>query len=81
MDYDKWLNEAKRSIDHKVSDGDVFEVKDLFPTKKMVFENTEIRCPANIEKITELTYGDYMTLPPPEMRHNHPPFNLDFGSF
>ena len=73
-------NRVAYQFDTKLDSG-LFEVKDLFPTKKMFFENTEIRCPANIEKITELTYGDYMTLPPPEMRHNHPPFNLDFGSF
>ncbi len=59
----------------------LFEVKDIFPTKRMVFEDTTIKCPAEIEKITELGYGDFMKLPPPEKRHNHPPYLLDFGIY
>ena len=59
----------------------LFEIKDVFPTKRMAFENMTIKCPAEIEKVTKLDYGDFMKIPPPEKRHNHPPYYLDFGKY
>lgn len=52
--------------------------KDIYPTKKMKFETFEAKVPNNIEKFLEKRYGDYMTLPPKEKRHNHPPAQLKF---
>lgn len=54
---------------------------DIFPTKKMKFENTEIQVPNNIDKYLTESFGDYMTLPPKEKRHNHKPYLLDFGPY
>lgn len=53
--------------------------KDIYPTKKVVFESIEVRVPNKIEKYLTQRYGDYMTLPDEDKRHNHPPFHLDLG--
>jgi lipopolysaccharide cholinephosphotransferase len=29
----------------------------------------------------EQRFGNYMELPPEEKRHNHPPYELDFGDY
>ncbi len=49
---------------------------DVFPTRKMPFEDFEIRVPRKVEECLEASYGNYMTLPPKEKRHNHPPATL-----
>ena len=59
----------------------LFEMNDVFPTKRMAFEDISIRCPAQIKKITKRDYGDFMKLPPPDQRHNHPPYDLSFGEY
>lgn len=51
---------------------------DVYPTKKMKFEDFNVRVPKNIESYLETRYGDYMTLPPEDKRHNHPPDILKF---
>ncbi len=53
--------------------------KDIYPTKKMKFESFEARVPQKIESYLTQRYGDYMTLPPEDKRHNHPPFQLNLG--
>jgi lipopolysaccharide cholinephosphotransferase len=45
----------------------------------MEFEGIKINVPHKIHEYMERVYGDYMTLPPEDKRHNHPPFILDFG--
>lgn len=56
-----------------------FTKDELFPLKKLKFEDIEINYPKELEKsLTEL-YGDYMKLPPEEKRKNHFPYCLDFG--
>ena len=52
---------------------------DIYPVKTMKFEDLEAMVPNNIEKLLELRYGDYMTLPPEDKRHNHPPYSLQFN--
>ena len=53
---------------------------DIYPTKFMQFENINIRVPNNTQAYLKACYGDdYMTLPPEDKRHNHPPVELDFG--
>ena len=59
----------------------IINKSDIYPTKKMKFENTEIRVPNDIDKYLTESFGDYMTLPPKEQRHNHKPFYLDFGPY
>lgn len=55
-------------------------VKDeVFPTKKMPFDGLDMRFPGKIEVYLKNRFGDYMTLPPEDKRHNHPPYQLDFG--
>lgn len=54
---------------------------DVFPTKKMKFEDIEVKVPNKIETYLETRYGDYMKLPPKEDRHIHPPYILDFGDY
>ncbi|HHD2823136.1 TPA: phosphorylcholine transferase LicD [Clostridium perfringens] len=44
---------------------------DLLPFKKLKFENREYYVPNNSEKILEVLYGDYLTLPSDEDRHKH----------
>ena len=56
----------------------VLELSDIEPTKFMDFNGMQIRFPNRIEVLLEKRYGDYMTLPPEEKRHNHPPFELEF---
>ena len=51
---------------------------DIYPTRRMKFENIEVSVPKTIEKYLERRYGDYMTLPPEDKRHNHPPYSLKF---
>lgn len=59
----------------------VMNRSDIFPTRSVPFDDTTIRLPANAEAYLSLRFGDYMTLPPPEKRHNHPPLALDFGPY
>jgi lipopolysaccharide cholinephosphotransferase len=57
----------------------VLKYDDIFPLQKMEFEGIKINVPHKIHEYMERVYGDYMTLPPEDKRHNHPPFILDFG--
>ena len=43
----------------------------IFPVKWVPFEDIEVPVEAQPEKYLELTYGDYMQLPPPEKRTFH----------
>lgn len=52
---------------------------DIFPLRKMKFEDIEIYFPNESEKMLTAVYGDYMQLPPVEKRKNHYPYILDFG--
>ena len=56
----------------------VLNLSDIEPTKFMDFNGMQIRFPNKIEVLLEKRYGDYMTLPPEEKRHNHPPYELEF---
>ena len=55
-----------------------FEKEDLFPLRKIQFEDIDLCFPKNLEKSLETTYGDYMQLPPVEKRKNHFPYRLKF---
>ena len=57
----------------------IMDRKDIFPVKRVEFSGQEICVPANVEAYLERRFGDYMTLPPEDKRHNHPPYELDFG--
>ena len=57
----------------------IMNKSDIFPVRRMEFSGQEICVPANVESYLDRRFGDYMTLPPEEKRHNHPPYELDFG--
>ncbi len=56
----------------------VLEREDIEPTRFYDFDGMKIRFPNKTEVLLERRYGDYMTLPPEEKRHNHPPYELVF---
>ncbi len=56
----------------------LFTKEDIFPLRKMKFEDIEMRFPNSTEKMLTKVYGDYMQLPPPEKRKNHFPSKLKF---
>lgn len=58
---------------------DKIRKKDLFPMKKVQFENLQVNIPANNHEFLTKVYGDYMTLPPENQRINHMPLIIDFG--
>ena len=57
----------------------IMNKSDIFPVRRMEFSGQEICVPAKVEAYLDRRFGDYMTLPPEEKRHNHPPYELDFG--
>ena len=52
--------------------------EDVYPVKKMQFEDTKVSICKDPDKYLSVRYGDYMTLPPEDKRHNHPPYSLIF---
>jgi lipopolysaccharide cholinephosphotransferase len=58
---------------------DVLDKADIYPTRPALFEGETFQTAKNLESILTAWYGDFMTLPPPEKRYNHPPDELDFG--
>ncbi len=53
---------------------------DIVPTCKMQYSGLEIRFPGKMDSYLRKRYGDdYMTPPPEDKRHNHPPYILSFG--
>ncbi|MCM1179167.1 MAG: LicD family protein [Clostridium sp.] len=57
----------------------VIDFDDVFPTRKVPFEDGEMRVGCHVEKYLEKRFGDYMKLPPEDKRHNHPPYIFDLG--
>lgn len=56
----------------------VVKKEHVYPTKLMNFNGIEMRFPGKVEEYLSTRYGDYMTLPPENKRHNHPPEVLEF---
>lgn len=55
--------------------------ENVVPTCKLPYEGMQIRFPGKIEAYLSTRYGaDFMTPPPEDKRHNHPPYKLDFGT-
>ena len=57
---------------------DCVKKKELFPLKKVPFENLEVNIPANNHEFLTKVYGDYMKIPPKEERVNHMPLVIQF---
>ncbi len=53
--------------------------EDIFPLRKVMFEDVEVTTLHEIDRYLTGQYGDYMQMPPPEKRKNHYPYELDFG--
>lgn len=53
--------------------------KDIYPLKKMKFDDFYINVPNKVDKHLRKIFGDYMQLPPVEKRVNHRPYLIDFG--
>ena len=56
----------------------IYNEAELYPLRKIKFEDVELNFPNNLEKSLEILYGDYMQLPPVEDRKNHSPCELEF---
>lgn len=50
----------------------------LLPVQQLPFEELSLTTVADPDRYLTGYYGDYMTLPAPENRMNHPPMVLDF---
>ena len=57
----------------------IISKEELFPLKKLDFEDIKINVPNQYDKILKRVYGNYMELPPIDKRQNHYPYILDFG--
>ena len=56
----------------------LYAVKDIYPLRKLPFEDVELNFPHNLHNNLTRMYGDYMQLPPEEKRKNHYPYELEF---
>lgn len=48
-------------------------------TRTVPFDGGTIELSVDSQAYLERRFGDYMAVPPPDRRHNHPPWKLDFG--
>ena len=55
--------------------------KDFSSMRFVPFDGRKVALTNGVEALLKKVYGDYMTPPPPEKRHNHPPIELDFGEY
>ena len=54
--------------------------ENILPTCKLPYDGMMIRFPGKTETYLSTRYGDdFMTPPPEDKRHNHPPYKLSFG--
>lgn len=53
-------------------------ISDIFPLKKVEYEDIEIYVPNNYNKHLKDFYGDYMTIPSQENQINYFPYKIDF---
>ena len=58
--------------------GSIYTDDEIFPLRKLRFEDIEVCFPNKLEEHLTALYGDYMQLPPPEKRKNHCPVLLKF---
>lgn len=48
-----------------------YQATDVFPVKRMQFENIEVNVPNNPDAVLKALFGDYMQIPPEEKRRVH----------
>ncbi len=56
----------------------IWKTEDIYPLKKLMFEDIELNFPKNMHTNLTNTYGNYMELPSIEKRKNHFPHELEF---
>ena len=59
----------------------VIEAGPAVQARRVPFDGGDVDLAGNCEDYLRAHYGDFMKVPPPEKRHNHPPFELDFGPY
>ena len=59
----------------------VIEAGRAVQARRVPFDDGEVNLAGNCEDYLRAHYGDFMRVPPPEKRHNHPPLELDFGPY
>ena len=59
-------------------DNNIFKKEDLFPLRKIRFEDMELNFPNKLEEYLTHLYGDFMQIPPEEKRVSHTPCVLKF---
>ncbi|WP_407424360.1 phosphorylcholine transferase LicD [Methanobrevibacter sp.] len=59
----------------------IYNKKELFPVKKVKFEDIEVNVPNNYDEILKRLYGNYMELPPEDKRFRPAPEKIDFGEY
>ncbi|MCI5698923.1 MAG: LicD family protein [Lachnospiraceae bacterium] len=87
--YRKLVKEATRYNDQPTKYINAFEVTmsdraylsmdELYPLKKMRYEDLEVTMPNQYDVYLTRLFGDYMTMPSEDKRVNHCPYILDFG--
>jgi lipopolysaccharide cholinephosphotransferase len=53
-----------------------FEREEIYPLRKLVFEDAEFFAPNQYDRILRKSYGDYQVLPPAAQRQAHAPATL-----
>lgn len=84
--YLKWAKKCEESdsdlyIDYSYLTGERLMVreKEMYPLKKVPFEDMEVCLVREYDRFLRPEYGDYMQLPPEDQRHNHYALYIDFG--
>ena len=72
-------SEYVTSFEYPGSLKDKVKKDELFPLKKVKFEDIEINVPANNNEFLTKVYGNYMKIPKKSEQVNHMPYILDFG--
>lgn len=58
---------------------DFLDAERAVRTRTVPFDGGTIELSDESDEYLRRFYGDYMVVPPPDRRHNHPPWKLDFG--
>ena len=62
-------------------DINLYTKEEIYPLRKLQFEDIELPFENDLEKMLTFVYGDFMTMPPVEKRKTHFPYKLDFGPY
>lgn len=57
----------------------VVDMEKVVRTRTVPFDGGTIELGGDCEEYLRRRFGNYMEVPPPDCRHNHPPWKLDFG--